>query len=362
MKIKNGESSEHQIMTAAYHLHNLDAQIEKVNNTGEDASFLVSQREDALLKLRQLGNNAGRNLRLFAQAYKVTEEGKLEIIRAGLRRDLGVDKIPNTIHELNSIYRDKTSDADKAEKKMLKPFVEEIQKVQKRLKEIKVETEKTLKESTDNGIKELAIKADKVIPSTTKGPKPSKAVVDRVVSGLKDMANKLKGLSSNAQFSKIEQTKNIDIQKNTADAILYVANKFESGHIPDLVDAAATKFSGEGLSEKELKTKLHDALTSFGLDKEFLEAKTSREIALENAKELAKIEDSKTITPDVVSRGIVNDIFNDYARKGVPYEELIKKTTADLKESFPNVTESEVSDAVLGRGKFKKENTWNLDI
>jgi len=348
MRIHNGEASEHQIVTAAFHLHNLDAQIKKANQAGEDASFLITERQDAFAVLKQLGENAGRNLRLFGQAYKVTEEGRIEIIKASLRKDLGVDKIPNSVALLDA------SEMNPKIKEKLRPYVEEIQNAQKELNRINVETERDTKAATQTAIKDVASEVDKPSTTISKGAKLSADIFKKSSSILRDIANKLRNPSKGAQFSKSEQGKNIDVQGNTADAILYVVNKMESGHIPDLIEAASTKFSGEGLSEKELKSKLHDVLASSGIPKDFLEAKTSKDAAIEDLKALVKIEGVNTLTKNIVSKGIVRDIFNDYARKGVPYEELVAKTTEDIKKSLPNVTEDIVSDAILNRGEFKR--------
>ena len=96
-----GESSEHDIITTTFHLRDLDARIEKANENGEDATQLLEDRNDALTTLRKLGNNAGRNLGLFNNAYKISENGRLEAIKADIKKSLGIDKMPFTMTELN---------------------------------------------------------------------------------------------------------------------------------------------------------------------------------------------------------------------------------------------------------------------
>ena len=348
MKNKVGEASEHDIMTAALHLNNLDAQIEKANNANEDTSVLLSQREDALSTLRQLGNNAGRNLRLFAMAYKITEEGKLEVIKSNLKNDLGVDNIPKSVAELNA------SNLSKEEKDKLRPYVAEIQKVQKDLADIKFETDKKIKEATEKGLQDYVAKQKNTTTSVSKGAKLSIETAKKVSNNLRNLADKVENFSK-TEAAKGAQTQGIDIQKSIADAIRYVADKIESGDIPDVVARAIEKFAGEGLLEKDLKSKLHDALISAGIPKESLEGKTTKENAIEKIKGLAEIENATTITKDMASQGLVNDIFNDYIKKDVPYEELVKMTTDELKKTLPNVTESDVLDVILNKGEFKKE-------
>ena len=338
MFIPDGHASSHDIITTAFHLRNLDAQIEKSNNLGENTDHLLSQRQKALDVLAELGHNSGSNLRLFSLAYKITQEGRLDIIKAELKRDLKIDNIPSTIAEL------KASNLSAEDKIKIEPYVREIESIKVELSKIKTEAENNTKSAIEEALKEqvatLKIENEKG-KTTTK------------VKDVKSIKNKLKDIADKLEKEDDDEYK-VEFFSKVSDAVRYMADNIEDADIPKLVKETAEKFSDKENPKEDLETKLKDVLKDNGIDSEE-DTRTEKEKALGDIKDYAEIENADTITKDMVEKGFIKKVFNGFVKDNVPYDELIKKTTDALKEHLPNVTENEVTDAILRKGDFKPD-------
>ena len=353
-KIKNkkirGTASQFEILASAYHLENLDKQIEKLNDLGEDPTPLLEKRQKALEVLRELGKNSGSNLRLFSNAYKVAEDGKLQIFRARLKNSLGVDIIPTTKSEL---AQSNLSAEDKAK---VAPYVQEIENVKNELNKIKKESEaKIQKENT----KEIKNYVDKEITKTETSAKLTIEEAKKAAKKLRNIADNVENFLK-AKGAEGAETAGIDIQKKIAQAIRYVADKIEKGEVPDLIVRAINKFASEDLSEKELRTHITDALTEAGIDKKLIEGETTKDKAINKIIKIAKEEKSNIITKSMSDKGLINDVVNHYIHLNTPYDEVIKEATSELKKHLPDVEETDVENAILKKGEFKQQTKQEL--
>ena len=350
IKNKKGDASEHDIMVTAYHLRNLDAQLEVANNNGEATEHLLLQREDALTTLRQLGNNAGRNLRLFGSVYNKVENGRLEVVRAKLSRDLGIPEIPKTLVDLKL---SKLSEADKAK---VKPYVEEVEKLNNTLKDIKQESSKNVsdidsKEVQDYIAAEVAKRVSQNKPNTPKArQKKSQDLRDlaqsiRTANGL-DKFKKL-GEQGGTAFNKSSIFGDVDFKELAAQAIDYIAKGVEkSEDISKLIREASLKFKGK-FDTVDFGKAINKIISQASLP--------DKTEVVNNIKEIAINDKATSITPDMVKHGLIKDLVNHYIHSDIPSDQVIKEATKEIKKYLPDTTEKQVEDAITNRGEFKQE-------
>jgi hypothetical protein len=339
MKHKTGEASEHDIVTAAYHLMNLDEQISKVKDDFTEG-LLLQQREDALTTLRQLGNNAGRNLRLFSVAYKKVAEGAIETTRRQLRRDLGIEELPKTVKDLEK------SNLTAADKKKVRPYVQTIEQLEKDLKDINKKGESTVKDIDDNELQEAIKKAYEQGKKEGQSFGNNKKKSDK----LRDFAKKIResdtldklGLGKSAAGDAQANGFSFNAKEALAKTIELIADGM------DKVEAIAKALKESGAKASTAFNDLVDtALTKLSLrDKE--------EVA-GDIKALAASEQSTTITKEMVQQNLIYDFVKQHIFSDTPYEQVIKNATEELKQYLPDVNEKTVADAFVKRGEFKPE-------
>jgi hypothetical protein len=63
----------------------------------------------------------------------------------------------------------------------------------------------------------------------------------------------------------------------------------------------------------------------------------------------------------MVYDGHINDIVNSYIYSDTPYDKVVPETTEELKKYLSDVTEQQVSDAILRKGEFKQETKKQLE-
>ncbi len=352
MKNKKGEASEHDIMVAAYHLRNLDEQIAKANKNNTDAEHLLNQREEALTTLRQLGNNAGRNLRLFGNVYKKVEGGRLEVVRAELKRDLGVDDIPKSMLDLKL---SKLSDADK---KKVEPYVKAIEELNKTINDINNKADKS---TTDINSKEVQDYIEAEVAKRLKEQKGTSPKAREKKSQLfKDIAQRIRTANELDKFAKsaggeIQKSSifgDVDFKELAAQAMEYLAKGVEKGEdIAELIKKASIKFRGK-FDASEFGKALNTIVSKSSLP--------DKDEVISKIKEIAKNESATGITPDMVKHGLINDVVNDYIHSDTPTNSVIKEATKELQKHLPDVTEEQVQDAILKRGEFKPKTKQQL--
>jgi hypothetical protein len=344
MMDKKGQSSEQDIMTAAYHLRDLDDQIAAANEKGKDASILLAKRERALEALRALGNRAGTNLRLFASAYSKVEGNRLEVMRASIKKDLGVSDLPKTMTELKI---SKMSDADKAK---VKPYVEAIEELNKNLKEINDKANKEIKEADKKEIEDYIKKEIERRLKEEKTPGKNKKSSDK----LRKLAQKVrdsKTLDSLGLGTSIEaSTKGISF--NVKEALAKVLESMADG--VDKVEAISKVLKEYGLD----KSKDFSDLVDKAIKKT---SKPDLDETIDSIKNIAENKNATSITKDMVYNNHINDFVNNFIDSDIPYDKVIPEATTELKNYLPNVTEQQVSDAILKRGEFKQDTKKQLE-
>lgn len=146
-----------------------------------------------------------------------------------------------------------------------------------------------------------------------------------------------------------------DIQKNIADAIRYIADKIESGDIPELLAAAIKKFGGKDVDEKELHDKIKEGLIEAGIDEKSIDEKTQKEKLVSKISELAKNAQAQTITKEMVTP--LRRLVNDYARNGeTDFGKVVDQVHSDLKDHFSDLTKEDIRDAYSGYGDAKLDS------
>ena len=342
---KTGEASEQDIMTAAYYLNSLDKKIEAANENGENANVLLAKRQAALEILRKLGNNAGRNLRLFGNVYKNVEGNKLEATRAELKKNLGVSDIPSSMADLK---KSKLSDHDK---ELIKPYVEAIEKLNVDLNDIKTKLNKETK-AIDQAELEEYIKKElekrlqsQNAPTTPSAPTDKKTKI--LQSKGKEWADKLRTLKIQKGQTPLDVT--FGLRNLAIEAVAQIVEK--GATIAEAIKQVLTDKKFAGLTEESLTNHIIKSI----------DIAENKEIAMGKIKETAANSNSQTITQDMVDKGYIKKVVDAYINSEIPYNEVIKEATNELKTILPDVTEKEVTDALLKRNEFKPKTKKQLD-
>jgi hypothetical protein len=342
---KTGEASEQDIMTAAYYLNSLDKKIEAANENGENANVLLAKRQAALEILRRLGNNAGRNLRLFGNVYKNVEGNKLEAVRAELKKNLGVSDIPSSIADLK---KSKLSDQDK---QLIEPYVKAIEKLNEDLNDIKTKLNKETK-AIDQAELEEYIKKElekrlqsQNAPTTPTSPTDKKTKI--LQSKGKEWADKLRTLKIQKGQTPLDVT--FGLRNLAIEAVAQIVEK--GATIAEAIKQVLLDKKFAGLTEESLTNHIIKSI----------DIAENKDIAMNKIKETAANSNSQTITQDMVDKGYIKKVVDAFINSDIPYNEIIKEATNELKTILPEVTEKEVTDALLKRNEFKPKTKKQLD-
>jgi hypothetical protein len=350
-----GSYSEKDLMIAAFHLRTLDELINKSNTSGEDAGHLLKQREEVLTTLRKMSNQTGRMLRLFGSVYKKSEAGRLEVVRSELKKNLGVSDIPKTMAEL------KLSKLSDSEKMKVEPYVKAIEKLNKTISDINAKSDK---ETSDINSKEVQDYIESEVQRRLKEQKdntPTKRY--KKSEQYKDLVRRIRQENELDKFKKLSEQGGNAIHKNSifgdidfkelaAQAIEYIANGIEKGEdLVELIRKSALRFKGK-FDASEFGKAITEILTKDDLP--------NKEEVIDKIKEMAKNSNANSITSDMVKHGLIKDVVNDYIHSDIDPKDVIKLATKELKEHLPNVTESQVEDAILKRGDFKEQSKGGL--
>ena len=350
---KIGDASEHDIMTAALNLRLIDEQIKKANDNGEPADHLLIQQQKALEVLRMLGNRAGRNLGLFSGIYKLVDNGKLEVTRAAIRKNLDIPFVPQTMVELKL---SKLSDTDK---KKVEPYVKAIERLNKALADINSRTSKEIVDFNNKEVKDY-IEAEVNRRINEKGSSTPQKKYKKSQS-LKDLAQRIRTQNeldkfmkgSGGEIVKSSIFGDIDFKELAAQAIEYIAKGIDKTEdVAKLIKEASLRFKG-----KFNYGEFNDAITKI-YSKALLPDKTE---TIDKIKEIARNSGADNITKDMVDAGLINDVVNDYIHSDAAPENVIDLATKELKEYLPKISKSNVEDAILRRGEFKEETKQQLN-
>lgn len=343
--------TEYNIITAGTHSMNIDRQIDEAQAKGESVESLIKERDKTDAVLRQLGNNAGRNLGLFNLVFNDITDSGINVARRNLSKVLGIEDIPQTLEDL------KNSDLSSFDKKRAYPYVERIEKLikerddyeKKSIQNISKindeEVQKAIKDAYDKGKKE----------GTSRGTdKPAK---EKKSQQLKDMASLLRRSDEMDKFLK----GNNDITKAgfglgsykevIANILDGVAKIVETGeNISDYLKKAIENV--KGFDKDKLLSDIQTIMARSSMPK--------REDVIADINKIAENESATSITKSMVDKGLIKNVVDDIALSGTPSEKVIDEATGELKKHLPNVTRDDVADAYVKRNEFAPETKNKL--
>jgi hypothetical protein len=355
----NVEPTEHNIITAGAHLLNLDKKIETAQNQKNLAEIenLTEQREQVLSVLRTLGNKAGRNLGLFNLVFKDVDASEIKVTRDRLKNILNVSEVPETISELDK------SNLTAEQKKTIRPYVEKIEQTKAQFNKLEKDVNASIAIIND---KEINAALDKARAEGKKegfeeGLKSaSNEVKQKKSKQLKDLASKIRISNEYDNFLKGSDGK--QIEKMGVDFGNY------KEMVANVLDAVAKAVElGENLNEA-----LRKAIDKFkDVDKAKLikDVKTiisksqlpDRQKTINDLSKIAKAENARNITSEIVKKGLVKDIVNSYLGEDMTNDQVLDAATKDLKSILPSVTKEDVADAYAERNQFKKQTKAKIE-
>jgi hypothetical protein len=193
-----------------------------------------------------------------------------------------------------------------------------------------------------------------------KSEKISREKGQKIAQSLRGFADKLEKFGK-PDLPEGTQRMGVDLQKNVADAIRWIADKIANGdiRIPDLVHAAIDRFKGKE-SEEDMRKHIHAGLSEAGIEEDMLKAKTSREEALAKIRNEAQASGATAITKDMAGKNMIRD----YVRSYIGLEEnkdIIGAVVKDLQSILPNIDESSVRKAYLKEDEFNQPTKKQLE-
>ena len=346
-----GSSHENEIITVAYHLSDLDSRIEKEmakdDTDNAQLDLLLNKKQQALEASRILGHSTGSNLNLFGYLFKKIASDNISTYRAQIQSIFDVADLPKTVKDLQKSLADKkisTTDYDK-----ILPFVTEIEKVTKQAKERKAISDSKIKDIKDKAVQkyieneikkgvtnisDLTIETNTSKPKSTRTKDVIKSELDKARAQFRIDAKQMSsgGLQAVGSFVKVVKLAVEYGIKSASEFIKEFKDDFEGHSEVDITKA----FNRVLVAEKK-----NDAIVKIS--------------------EIAKNENAKEITANMVDAGLINHVINDYIHSDTPYDKVISEATKELQQHLPETTEKQVRDAILRDGEFKQKTKKQLE-
>lgn len=182
----------------------------------------------------------------------------------------------------------------------------------------------------------------------------------KIAQGLRDFANKLEKFGK-PDLPEGTERMGVDLQKNVADAIRWIADKIASGdiRIPDLVYAAIEKFKGKESSD-DIRKGIHDGMLSAGVDDKTLKAPTSRQESFKRIREEAVASGATAITKEMAGKNLIRD----YVKSFIGIEEnkdIVSQVMEELKSVLPDVDENMVRKSYLKEDEYRQPTKKELE-
>ena len=340
---------------------NGEASVNEFNPNDDQQTIRNAYLESEKMKAERLLSfgEAGRAFQFRQSLLKMGINGDIQIKRKAISATLGV-KIPETEAEFKEL-----SDFDKQK---IKPVYDAFQKwkaeYEKENKSRNNIDEKYSQEEFEKRIKAEVAKSLKETKVPDKRTVINKERATKLSTNLKSIADRFEKFGKpNLPEGTQQAGFGPDIQKKIADAIRWVAEKIAKGDlkIPELVYEAIERFKGEGLKDSDLSDNIKASLTEAGVSDKQLNSPTNREGILGKMKEIAKNEGVKTITKDMVDKGLVRDYLHDIAKRGeTDPKEILDRGVKELSESFPDTDAKKLRDAYLKEGEFTPDASKDL--
>lgn len=367
MKGKSIDPTEHNIITAGVHLLDISNQLDKaiVENDVQNINRLTKMRDEANGVLRQLGNNAGRNLGLFNLVFKDVSDKEISVAINNIKRIVGVSDIPESIEDLNK------SDLTAEDKKTVEPYVKAIDNLKKardgyidekgnRIEGYEEKAKKIISSEDDKQVQDAikaAFEAGKKEGQSTPKDKPAK---EKRSQQLKDLASRLRTSDEMDKF--LNRAGGFDVHKSGIDLGSYkeiIANILEgvaaitegAEKVNDFIKKAIDK-----VKDVDKDRLLKDVQIIIGRA-----SLPSKEETINGIKQIAENENISTITKSMVDKGLIKNVVNDIIHSDIPYDKVIETATKELQKYLPNVTKSDVADAFVRRNEFSIDKKNKLE-
>jgi hypothetical protein len=132
----------------------------------------------------------------------------------------------------------------------------------------------------------------------------------------------------------------------------------------DVIAAAVEKGAtiGEAISkyiEDNYKNKANEGIKFKKDIEEFIDRIGKKDESINKIKDFSDISGDKTVTNEMVSKGLVKDFVESFIGE-VPAKDLLSKATEELKKVLPDVTEDNLREAYIKRGEFKQKTKSEL--
>ncbi len=362
LMVKKGiEPTEFNIITAGSHLLNIDKKIAEAQSRGNktEVENLNEQRKQVLEVLRTLGNKAGRNLGLFNLVFQDVDASEIKTTRNYLKKVLKVDDVPETISDLNK------SNLTAEQKKVVRPYVEKIEKAKAQFEATEKQVDKNIAEINNEevnaaiekaraeGKKEGFEEAMKSAPTEVKQKKSKK---------IKDLAAQIrrsdefdKFLQGSGPLGDVKKAGVVDLgsyKEIVANVLEAVATAVELGeNVTEAIKKAAQKFAD--VDQGKLISDVTTVISKASLP--------SKKEAMDKISEIAKAQGVAGITKEMSDQGLIKDVVNSYLGTDLTNDKILEAATNDLKSILPSVTRENVSNAYVERGEFKKETKAKIE-
>jgi hypothetical protein len=354
------EPTEYNIITAGSHLLNIDAKIAKAQETGNlaEVESLNEQRTEVLSVLRTLGNKAGRNLGLFNLVFQETDRSEIKLTRDYLKKVLKVE-VPETIAELEK------SNLTAEQKKIVRPYVEKIEKAKASFDVIEKEVNKNITKINDQEVnaaiekaraegKKEGFKEGMKANTSEEKQKKSKQIKD-LASQIRRSDELDKFLKGAGPLGNAEKASFIDLgtyKEIVANVLDAVAAAIELGEdVSQAIKKAVDKF--KDVDAARLISDVQTIMSKAQLP--------NKQEVMEKILKISKAESANDITKTISDKGLIKDIVNSYLGENLTNDQVLDAATKDLKKILPNVTREQVADAYAERGQFKKETKAKIE-
>ena len=354
MRDNNPDPTEHNIITAGAHLLNLDNQLKNAyaNGDSEVISKISKQKDETSAVLRQLGNNAGRNLGLFNLVFKDVSDNEIKVTRDHLKKILGVEDVPETLEKL------KNSNLSNYDKIKVEPYVRKIEEFKKVALDQEIKSNNNIKSINDEEVKKALHEAQEAGKREGIQALKDKPGRTKLSLKIKDVAKQLRHSDEMDKFLNV----NNDIHKMGLDLGSYkeiIANLLEGAakiieageNVHDYLKGSIEKYNN--LDKKKLLSDVQMLMSRSSLP--------DKQEIINKIKTISSNENSKTITKNMVESGLIKQFVTDHIHTNIPYEKVIEESTKELKKYLPNVTVEDVSDAFVRRNDFKMESRQQFE-
>lgn len=362
LMVKKGiEPTEFNIITAGSHLLNIDKKISEAQSRGDllEVENLNEQRKQVLEVLRTLGNKAGRNLGLFNLVFQDVDASEIKTTRNYLKKVLKVDDVPETISDLNK------SNLTAEQKKIVRPYVEKIEKAKAQFEATEKQVDKNIAEINNEEVNAAIEKAraegkkegfEEAMKSASTEVKQKKS------KKIKDLAAQIrrsdefdKFLQGAGPLGDVKKAGVVDLgsyKEIVANVLEAVAKAVELGeNVTEAIKKASQKFAD--VDQGKLISDVRTIISKASLP--------SKKEAMDKISEIAKAQGVTGITKEMSDQGLIKDVVNSYLGTNLTNDKILEAATNDLKSILPSVTRENVSNAYVERGEFKKETKVKIE-